>query len=65
MLRARQHPIRSMSLADLGLTDDDIAPQGYKYQSVAPPERVSQVQFLEGATPEVAAELLSKIREAL
>jgi electron transfer flavoprotein alpha/beta subunit len=65
MLRARAQPIRSLSLTDLGLTEEEIVPQGYRYQSVSPPERVSQVQFLDGAPPEIAAQLLARIREAL
>lgn len=65
MLRARQQAIRSLSLGDLGLTEEDVAPKGYRYRSVAPPERVSQVKFLDGATPEVAAKLMAAIRDAL
>ena len=65
MLRARHHAIRSLSLTDLGLTEEDIVPQGYRYQSVSPPERIGQVEFLDGSTPEIAAALLARIRDAL
>ena len=65
MLRARAQPIRSLSLTELGLTEEEMVPRGYRYQSVSPPERVSRVRFLEGATPEIAAALLARIRAAL
>jgi electron transfer flavoprotein beta subunit len=64
LLRARQQAIRSVSLADLGLTEDDLAPKGYRYAGVAPPERVSNVEFLDGAPGEGAAALLSRINDA-
>lgn len=65
MLRARAQPIRSLSLTDLGVGEEEIVPQGYRYQSVSPPERIGQVRFLDGSAPEVAAQLLAKIRAAL
>ncbi len=65
LLRARQHRPRSFSLEDIGLTDEATLAQGYSFHSVFPPQRTSQVEFLEGAPPEVAETILSRIKEAL
>lgn len=65
MTRARQQPVRSRSLGDLGLTEDQIVPQGYRFLRVFPPERTGHVQFLEGSPQEVAATLLAKIKEVV
>jgi electron transfer flavoprotein beta subunit len=65
VMRARQKPLKSYSLADLGLTEEAIVPQGYSFHSVFPPERVSKVEFIEGAAPAVAEALMAKIREVL
>jgi electron transfer flavoprotein beta subunit len=63
MLRARQQPVRSLSLGDLGLAQEQVAPQGYHYLDVFRPTRTGHVQFLEGRPQEVAAILLTKIKE--
>ncbi len=65
MLRARQQALRSLSLSDLGLAEEQLAPQGYRFLDVFPPERTGQAQFLEGSAPKVAATLLAKIKEVL
>ncbi len=64
-LRARQQPVRSLSLASLGLTEGEIVVQGYHFLSVFPPVRTGQVQFLEGSAQEVATVLLAKIKEVI
>ena len=65
MLRARQQALRSFSLTDLGLAEQQIVPQGYHFLNIFPPERTGQAQFLEGSAGEVAAALLGKIKEVL
>ena len=63
-IRARQQPVRSYSLADLGLANDDLAPNGYRIVAVKPPERAHQVELLQGNAQDVAAALLGKIQES-
>ncbi|MFQ5849652.1 MAG: electron transfer flavoprotein subunit beta/FixA family protein [Candidatus Binatia bacterium] len=65
MVRARQQPVRSFSLADLGLEPGELIPHGYRFLDVFRPERTAQVEFLEGGTQEIASTLLGKIREVL
>ncbi|MBI4522193.1 MAG: electron transfer flavoprotein subunit beta/FixA family protein [Deltaproteobacteria bacterium] len=65
MLRARQQGLRSLSLKDLGVTEEQIAPTGYRFHSVFPPERSGQVQFIEGSAGDIAAAVLAKVREVL
>lgn len=63
LMRARQQRPQSITLADLGLTQDDIAPKGYRIASVAPPVRSGQAQILTGTAQETVRQLLSKIAE--
>ena len=65
MLRARQQALRSLSLTDLGLAEEQLVPQGYRFLNVFPPQRTGQAQFLEGGAREVAAQLVAKIKEVL
>ncbi len=65
MMRARQQPVRSFSLADLGLGEDSLIPRGYRFLDIFQPRRTSQVEFVQGSSEEMAATLLSKIKEAL
>jgi len=64
-IRARQQPVGSVSLADLGLQAEQLVPQGYRFIRVRPPERTHQVELLRGSPKEIAAALLSKIQEGL
>lgn len=64
-IRARQQPVTSFSLADLGLQTDQLAPRGYRFVGVHPPERTHQAELLQGSPPEIAAALLHKIQESL
>jgi len=64
-IRARQQPVASFSLTDLGLQVDQLAPRGYRFIAVHPPERTHQVELLQGNPQEIATALLSKIRESL
>jgi len=64
-IRARQQPVRSYSLADLGVPDDDLVPQGYRIVAVKPPERAHQVELLQGNAQDIAAALLTRIQESL
>ena len=63
-IRARQQPVRSFSLPDLGVQADQLAPSGYRILSVRPPERAHQVELLQGSAQEIAAALLHKIQES-
>lgn len=65
MMRARQQPVRSFSLAELGLEAEQLMPRGYRYIDIFQPRRTSRVEFLQGAPQEIAATLLTKIKEAL
>lgn len=65
MMRARQQAPKSFSLADLGIADDQTKARRYTFDSVFPPVRTGKVDFLEGPAPDVAAQLLSRIREVL
>lgn len=62
LIRARQQPIRSLSLVDLGLAEEELAPRGYRFIDIFPPKRRTQAEFLEGKAPEIASALLAKIR---
>jgi electron transfer flavoprotein beta subunit len=64
-IRARQQPVASFSLMDLDLQADQLAPQGYRFVSLRPPEHAHRVELLKGSSQEIAAALLNKIRESL
>ncbi len=65
LLRARQQPVRSLSLSELGFDKEQLMPNGYRFLSVFRPERLAQAQWIEGQPGEIAAALLAKIREVL
>jgi len=65
LLRARQQRPKALSLADLGLDEAVVAPTGFRISKVFPPVRASRVTFIEGSAPEIAAAVMTKIREAL
>ena len=65
MMRARQQPVRSFSLADLGLDAEQLIPRDYRLVDIFQPRRASQVELLQGSSEEIATSLLSKIKEAL
>ncbi len=65
MVRARQQPMRSLSLTDLELEAEQLIPHDYRFLDVFRPERMAQAQFLEGGTQEIAAAVLVKIKEVL
>jgi electron transfer flavoprotein beta subunit len=64
-IRARQQPVTSFSLVDLDLQAEQLAPQGYRFVGVRPPEHAHQVELLQGNPQEIAAALLTKIQECL
>jgi electron transfer flavoprotein beta subunit len=64
-IRARQEPVVSLSLADLGLQAEQLAPQGYRFVGIRPPEHMHQIELLQGSSQEIAAALLKKIQESL
>jgi len=64
-IRARQQPVRSFSLGDLGLQAEALAPKGYLILDVRPPERSQQAELLQGSAQEIAVALLTKIRESV
>lgn len=65
MMRARQQPVRSFSLAELGLEAEQLIARGYRFVDIFQPRRTSQVEFLQGRPQEIATTLLTKIKEAL
>jgi electron transfer flavoprotein beta subunit len=64
-IRARQQPVASFSLVDLGLQADQLAPQGYRFVELRRPERIHQVELLQGNSQEIATALLKRIQESL
>ena len=65
MMRARQQPVRSFSVAELDLEAEQLTARGYRFVDIFQPQRTSQVEFLQGSSEEIAITLLSKIKEAL
>ncbi len=63
LMRARQQRPTSLSLADIGLTQDDLASKGYRIASVAPPVRTGQATMIEGTPAEIVSTLLAKMKE--
>ena len=63
MMRARATPPKSLRLADLGLTPEDLAPKGYRIAGVAPPQRTRQATMLTGTPQEAVKTLLEKMAE--
>jgi len=63
-IRARQQAVQSFSLADLGLSGDELSAKGYRIRSVHPPERSHQVSLITGSVQEIASALLEKIQES-
>jgi electron transfer flavoprotein beta subunit len=64
-IRARQQPVASFTLGDLGLQADQLLPQGYHYLTIHPPERKHPIELIQGSPQEIAAQLLVKIQESL
>jgi len=64
-IRARQQPVASFSLADLGLQAEHLAPQGFHFVGMHPPQRAHQIELLQGNPPDIAAALITRIRESL
>ena len=65
MMRARQQPVRSFSLAGLGLEAAQLTPHGYRFVDIFQPRRPARVEFLQGSAEAIATALLGKIKEAL
>jgi electron transfer flavoprotein beta subunit len=61
IMAAKSKPIRKLTSADLGLTQDDLAPR-QRILKVYPPAKSAQTQFLQGSPKEVAARLVDKLR---
>jgi electron transfer flavoprotein beta subunit len=64
-IRARQQPVVSLSLADLGLQAEQLAPRGYRFVGIRSPEHMHQIEFLTGSPQEIATALLKRIQESL
>jgi electron transfer flavoprotein beta subunit len=64
-IRARQQPVASFSLANLGLQKEQLLTHGYRFVNVGRPERMHQVELLDGSPQQIAATLLAKIQEGL
>ena len=64
-IRARQQAVASFSLVDLGLQADQLAPQGYRFVELRRPERIHEVELLQGSSQEIATALLKRIQESL
>lgn len=64
-IRARLQPVRSLSLADLGLEAEQLASRRYRVLKVFRPERMGQAEILQGKPQEIAQRLLTKVREVM
>jgi electron transfer flavoprotein beta subunit len=62
-MRARSAPVTKYSAADLGLTDELLAPK-MRVVKVSPPPARTKGEMLEGSPEEIAEKLFRKLREA-
>lgn len=65
IMAAKKKPMKSLSLADLGLEPSEVGGLGSRLKSVslAPPIRGKRAEILSGSPDEIARELLGRIRE--
>lgn len=64
-IRARLHPVRSLSLTDLGLEAEQLASRRYRVLEVFRPERMEAAEILQGQPREIAKKLLTKVKEVM
>jgi electron transfer flavoprotein beta subunit len=62
--QAREKPLAVQSLADLGLSSDDVAAAaGSRRRRLAPPDRNEGAEMLNGSTADVAARIASIMKD--
>jgi electron transfer flavoprotein beta subunit len=62
IMAAKKKPLDKKSLADVGLSAGDVAPK-VKIEKVYPPPKGQGAEILKGSADEVAAKLVTKIKE--
>ncbi len=62
IMQAKKKPLEKKSLADLGLSPDDVAPK-VTIEKIYTPQRGEGAEILEGSADEVAQKLIGKIKE--
>jgi electron transfer flavoprotein beta subunit len=61
IMAAKNKPIRKVSLGDLGLQPQEVAP-GMKILKIYPPVKQATTEFLEGSPKEIAVKLVDKLK---
>jgi electron transfer flavoprotein beta subunit len=61
IMAAKTKPIQKLTLADLGMSREDLAPR-QKLSKIYVPVKSAQTQFLEGTPKEIAARLADKLK---
>ncbi len=61
IMAAKNKPIQKLTLADLGLAQEELAPR-LKLSKVYAPVKSAQTQFLEGTAKEIASRLVDKLK---
>jgi len=61
IMAAKSRPLRKLTAADLGLSQEDLAPR-QRVLKVYAPAKTAQTQFLQGSPKEVSVRLVDKLR---
>lgn len=61
IMAAKNKPLKKLSMADLGLSEADLAPR-QKITRVYVPEKHARTEFFEGSPAEIAAKLVDKLK---
>jgi len=61
IMSAKTKPIRKLNAADLGLSQEDLAPR-QRILKIYAPAKTTQAQFLQGSPKEISARLVDKLR---
>ena len=56
--------MKSFTTTELGISAEHLAPKGFRFLGVKPPERAHQVELIQGSPLDIADALLSKIQES-
>ena len=60
-MSAKSKPVKKLSVADLGLTAEDLTPR-QRIAKVYTPVKAAQTEFLQGSPKEIAALLVDKLK---
>jgi electron transfer flavoprotein alpha/beta subunit len=59
---AKKKEIKEIGLADIGLSDADVASSGMAFHKMYVPEKTKETVFLEGDTKEIVAKLVEHLK---